>query len=476
MYVLRGFDEEIFNDNLHQFNRFKNCIPDPSYVAGFIDGDGCIFIRKIKDGFQSGIQFSQSRTNILLILQHHFGGIIRQTHKNKTDKSYTVRNQYTLNVRSNEYELLLDYIYHHIVIKTHQIKLLKQMLIYVNKCNVISEKEKYYNLCSIANKNKIFDEHNLLKININYISGLFDAEGCFYINKNKMSSFRISIAQKSHPEVLEYIKQYLGFGYVHESSYYIYSKNNCLTFINLVENNLIVKYNQSQYFKNYILTNNYDIKYEMYDKCNYEKHVNEEFNYKSYSNIVDKENYNYHNILYKNKKRILIDILNNKLIKKNKFINNEKNNQIETKNKRNKIDDEVIIKVREKMNEGKKNVEIENELNLKRHIVSRIRNNIIVLKNETKKENIKKSQEEKNMERRKITVDVILKIIDKLIENKLPSVILKEILKENLNDEYKLTIDIIKNIKRKIKDGIIPFYEFEVPTNVYNNYKKLIEK
>ena len=61
------------------------------------------------------------------------------------------------------------------------------------------------------------------------------------------------------------------------------------------------------------------------------------------------------------------------------------------------------------------------------------------------------------------------------MENKLPSVILNEILEENLNDECNLTIDIVKNIKRKIKDKIIPFYNFEVSEDVYNHYKKLIE-
>ena len=475
MSILNGFNEEIMNDNLYHFNRFKNFIPNASYIAGFIDGDGCIFIRKIKDGFQSGIQISQSRTNLLLILQYYFGGIIRQTHMNRTNQSNTTRNQYVLNIRSNEYELLLNHVYHHIIIKTQQIKSLKEISKYVNKSNLNDKKEECYDICTIANKNKIFDCQHLIKMNIDYISGLFDAEGCLYINKNRISSFRISIAQKSHPEVLECIKEYLGFGNINGFSYYIYSKDNCLKFINLVENNLIVKYNQSQYFKEYLLTNDCSIKYEMYNKCNYEKHVNEEFNYEMYSEIMNKENYNYYDTLHKNKKQILFNILNNNLIEKLKLIKEKKHKQIKEKVKRYKICDEVIIKVREKINEGKQNVEIENELNLKRHIVSRIKNNIIVLKNETKRENIQKTQEQKNVERRKICIRIILKIVDKLMENKLPSVILNEILEENLNDECNLTIDIVKNIKRKIKDKIIPFYNFEVSEDVYNHYKKLIE-
>ena len=66
----------IEEDNLEKLLRFKTSPPHPSYVAGFIDGDGCIFIRKIVDGFQSGFTITQCRTNILQILRYHFGGSI----------------------------------------------------------------------------------------------------------------------------------------------------------------------------------------------------------------------------------------------------------------------------------------------------------------------------------------------------------------------------------------------------------------
>ena len=62
----------IETDNQIHLQRFKNEPPHASYIAGFIDGDGCIFIRKITDGYQSGIQFSQSRTNILQVFLYHF--------------------------------------------------------------------------------------------------------------------------------------------------------------------------------------------------------------------------------------------------------------------------------------------------------------------------------------------------------------------------------------------------------------------
>ncbi len=59
----------IFQDNQMHLHRFKHNPPHPSYLAGFIDGDGCLFIRKIKDWYQSGIQITQSRSNILQIIR-----------------------------------------------------------------------------------------------------------------------------------------------------------------------------------------------------------------------------------------------------------------------------------------------------------------------------------------------------------------------------------------------------------------------
>jgi len=257
-----------------------------------------------------------------------------------------------------------------------------------------------------------------------------------------------------------------------------------LKFIIMIENNLIVKYNQSQYFKQYLLTNDTNIKLEIHNKCNYEKHVNEDFNYEMYDGLINKNLYNYYSNINVMRKKCLFSIANNNLHEKLKPINlaieliesNELNFPIEEKVKKNKIkiSDEIILRVRERLNEGNLNIEIENEFKLSRHIVSRIKNNILVLTNETKRNNSKKTQEQKNVNRRKISIQIILKIIDKLIENKLPSIILNNILEENINEDCKLTIDIVKNIKRKIKDKVVPFYKFEISSNLFEHYEQLI--
>ena len=127
----------IETDNVAHLLRYKNAPPSSSYISGIIDGDGCIFIRKLKQGYQSGITITQCRTNVLQIIRYHFGGSIT-TSKKRNDRvenimtedklyhKYNRRNQYNLMLRSNEYKLLMDYIRHSIIIKQPQLECLNE--------------------------------------------------------------------------------------------------------------------------------------------------------------------------------------------------------------------------------------------------------------------------------------------------------------------------------------------------------------
>lgn len=277
-------------DTLKQLQRFKNAPPHPAYIAGMIDGDGCIFIRKILHGYQSGITITQCRTNVLRVIRYHFGSSIISTEK-RNDKSvdlldesgefyhkHNVRNQYNLILRSNEYKLLLDYIRFSIIIKKPQIEYVNEFYKLADIPNVVEEKELLYKKCSHANKYKIMDETTLGRMNIEYIQGLLDAEGCFYISKTAINSFSISVAQKNHPVILEKIRDFLKFGYVRKNEYMIRDKTDCLKFIALVKEGLIVKYNQALAFETYLMTSDVAVKKEMYKICNEEKHKIEQFN------------------------------------------------------------------------------------------------------------------------------------------------------------------------------------------------------
>ena len=403
----------IEEDTQIHLKRFQLNPPHPSYIAGFIDGDGCIFIRKIADGYQSGIALTQSRTNILRIVRYHFGGNITTSinRNNKTinvinEQNYydkhTQRNQYNLLVRSNECNILLDYIKNNIVIKRGQIDSLNKFIKLVNLQNKLEEKEQLHKTCSSYNNKSLLNEIKFENINIEYAAGLFDAEGCIYLNLQKYSKSYISITQKNNPNVLVYISNLLGFGKIDcEQKFKIYKKSDCLKFIKLVKKHLIVKYNQALAFETFLETNDKNIKEKMYAICNKEKHEIEVFTDLN-KNENGKEGY-FKTIQLINLKQQICKEIHLKQVYKEKSLkmigeanhNYGKKFTEETKKKlsnsirdaKRGVSDEIIIEVRDLIQKGHTLIKIQELLNLPKHTVSRIKNGIIVCINEEKKEN-----------------------------------------------------------------------------------------
>jgi len=489
-------------DNLIQMARFKSMPPHPAYIAGLIDGDGCIFIRKIANGYQSGITISQSRTNVLQVIRYHFGGSIT-TSINRNNKVEDVlddtgdfyhkhnrRNQYNLMLRSNEYKLLLDYIRFSFIIKQQQIECLYEFYKLADIPNVIDSKEALYQQCKTYNENKIIDQSNLARMSIEYIQGLLDAEGCFYIDKSS-NNYSISIAQKNHPIILEKIKEFLGYGKVCFNKYNVYNKADCLKFIVLMKPGLIVKYNQAVAFETYLTTDDINIKKEMYKICNEEKHKIECFA-DTNCNEEGKEAFNETIRLRGIKDAVCREIHRKEAYKeksdkmkgagnhnfgKTKSDETRKKMSVGIRNAKNGVSDETIIKVRELVEVGKKNKEIEELLELSRHVVSRIKIGLIVCRSEEREERPDLSQEDKNIRRRKITLPEMLIVIDKSIVGEKPGKILEVLdtlrLKENRKND--LTLDIIKNIKRNLQQNKLPFYKSELDLEKYQYYERLVK-
>jgi hypothetical protein len=133
----------------------------------------------------------------------------------------------------------------------------------------------------------VLDEIYLSRLNIEYIAGLFDAEGCIYIDHN-LKNIRVSIAQKNHPKILHEIVKFLGFGKVETYEFKIYKKDDCLKFIRLIIPHLIVKYNQANAFQMFLNTDKISMKEIMYKICNREKHEIELFTDLNMYNMVEK--------------------------------------------------------------------------------------------------------------------------------------------------------------------------------------------
>ncbi len=316
--TLLELNENIEYDNIFKINKFKDKPPHPSYLAGLIDGDGCIYIRQITDGYQSGISITQSRTNILRIIKYHYGGTIyspTEYYTNDIINEYgfidklNKRNSYTLVIRSNEYKYLLNDIKDHILLKTVQINALYEFSKLVNKENT-ERKNELFEICSNANLEKTYNDNNDIdiKLNDNYIRGLFDAEGHIFLSYKKMDDNQIrftkgvyiKITQKNYPFILEKIQNYLGFGKISDSVYYVDTFELCNRLIDILNKDLIIKDIQINTFKKYLDTklseNNtytdelHEIRLNLYKIINTEKHKIEV--YYPNNNINENEGYN----------------------------------------------------------------------------------------------------------------------------------------------------------------------------------------
>jgi len=472
----------IKQDNLEKLEHYKDCKPNASYISGFIDGDGCIFIRKVKDGYQSGITIAQSRTNILQVVRHHFGGSITTSANrncNITDKivedgyfdKFNVRNEYNLIIRSNEYSKILQYIKDHIIIKQLQNDALVEFSKLVNSQNNKDEKERLYKIC--LEKKNIFD-YDFSRLNIEYIQGLFDAEGCIYIDKTKYSRYKISIAQKNHPEILHKIQEFLGYGKVTtEFKYVIYDKTTCLNFIQLMKPGVIVKYNQVCAFETFLNTTDTVIKEQMYRITNEEKHKIEHFTELNQPKLDITQNIEikkeHRTEVYKQKSESMMGEGNHNFGKQFSEETKQKMS-VSIRDAKGSVSDEIILKVRQLIQEGNTNVKIQELMDLPRHTVTRIKNGIIICRDEERKEIKPMSQEEVNISKRKIKLDEILIVITQTIDGQTPADILYKI-KNPL-----VTINIVKNIKQKMCDGIMPFYESELSEHRYNLYEKMVNE
>jgi hypothetical protein len=492
---------KIEEDNQMFLDIFKNVPPHPSYIAGFIDGDGNIFIRKIMDGYQSGIVISQSRTNILQVLRYHFGGSIttsenRNNNENIIDKNgyydkKTIRNEYNLIIRSNEYSKLLEFLRDTFVVKHEQYECLYSINKISNLPGFGNERNVYFQRCHTLNKKQEIVELKIDRINIHYIQGLFDAEGCVYIDKD-LNKKNIRISQKNNPLLLDQIALFFGFGKKNKENecYIITSSNDILEFIKKIKNGCIVKYNQLCAMEIFLNTNDPIVKKKMYKICNREKHEVEsisedKLNQKNigknaYIEFLQIKERMYHVFIeirkikqYKEKSENMMGELNHNYGK-------EKTEEIKKKMSfthkiKKGIPDEIILKVREMLKNGYKGVDIEKELNVGRHVVSRIKTGTLVCLNEEKTHTCK-TLEERSINKRKLDLHEILFVLDKLFENENQTKILKLLKEKRISDSLdtnEITIDMIKNIKRKILKNELPLYPFE---EHYHEYMEKLKK
>jgi len=125
-----------------------------------------------------------------------------------------------------------------------------------------------------------------------------------------------------------------------------------------------------------------------------------------------------------------------------------------------------------------KNIDIQKELDLPRHTVSRIKNGDLVCRNEEKKENEKMTQEEMNISKRKITVNEIFIVIEKFNKGYKPMEVLDFLIRKRTEQKVinELTIHIVKGIKSKLVNYKPILYPKEIPEGEYKYYLELVDE
>jgi hypothetical protein len=228
----------------------------------------------------------------------------------------------------------------------------------------------------------------------------------------------------------------------------------------------------------------------MYDICNKEKHELEEFAELN-QNEIGKDGY-LESIKIRELKKLICKEIHNKTMNRNrsekmKGIRNHnfgKTFSDETRQKmslsirniKGGVSDEVIQNVRELIKAGHKNVEIQQLLHLPRHTVTRIKNGDLICRTEEKKENKHMTSLEVTLSKRKIATDEIIIVIEKLLQKWKPNQILNYLIEQrNINNiPNELTINIIKNIKTKLKNGQPIIYDCELSSDSYLSYLHLV--
>lgn len=506
---------------IETYNNLNSIDFHPSYLGGLYDGDGCIRIQKIESGYQLVVGFYQSVTNILEYLQKAFGGFIYKINKNCGPNT---RQQYAHKLYGKECEMLLNYLDKGCILKHDRVITAKKFLNHIKKENS-EEKEKLYLKLSQLNQGKIVPNKNYDKINYEYIAGLFDSEG--YIGCRQNGKIKLSICQKSHPDILEKIKIFLGYGTSNNTHFLMYNSANIKILLSKMYDFLIVKKYQVDHMFSFLETNkklstNKNSAENIEEKRRYHSEMMKQDKHTSINieNEKLKQNNNFHKNVNKN---VNDDIKQIEKIKKNEEIrdimsekkkginncnygiirNEEHCNKISenTIGKHRSITDEQIDEMKKLRNEGLKYTEIAKKFNMSRQCVTDYINDKFMKISDINDENMKirfgkmkkeKEQKRKEMEmiknmtteqikihnnrknslsKRSYGMDIVVDILE-LKLNKNTSTNVVKIINQKYN-ENKITIDIVKNIwSGKTKFDEI---DFENQNMTYEKYKQIIK-
>lgn len=513
-----GFDEEYeeyYNQHYHGIKL------DISYVAGIIDGDGTISINSTnqsKGTVMVNIRLSQSYPKLLEVFQENYGGNIYK----RNSKADTCRREYIWRICGDLAFNLLLKLKDHIILKYEQLLVCLDFQQYYNVVGKRDERTKLYiKVNEMNNKNYHTKNKPFEHINMKYIAGLFDAEGCIRISSS-LKSWSMTIAQKNNTKLLDIIKILLKNGETNKTHWSAHiGKSNIVEHLKTFYPYLIVKKVQvEQIFKfiddikennqNPLTKERLNYRKQLYEICCNEKHENieisklklEEMNDRSkkiekqiktdIKNIEKSLRYDQMCIAQSIAK---IGIKNPNYGKERKLSHSLKISKNATGKKR-QITDEQIFEIRKLRKEGKTQAVVAKKFNVSRQCISKIDRRLTlplceINNNKNYYTELRKNKDIENKIKEKLTDEEYKEYVKyKTVKNKrtLTSQQLVIILRLK-NKKIKVTqINDYLNFKNKngenIKPGIIRDlwsgrtklykYDFECTDMTQDEYNKII--
>jgi len=226
-----------FNYSTNNVNNNKNIILNSSYISGFIDGEGCFQITilknsKYKTGWYVGIVFAitlHKKDIVLLNGIKSFLGIGNISSLGKNAIQYRVRSKEELSKlikfldkstlisqKAANYELFKQG-FDILLNKEHlTIEGIEKLVSKKASMNLGLSDELKKSFPNVINVNRPLVVDQIVK-DPNWISGFVDADGCFFIQVQKVNNTKVTlkflVSQHSRDKaLLENIKNYLGVG------------------------------------------------------------------------------------------------------------------------------------------------------------------------------------------------------------------------------------------------------------------------
>jgi hypothetical protein len=343
------------------------------YLSGWFDGDGCIMIEKQNnDGFSLRIKLSQSDENWINTIHKFYPFLNKSMGKRKEKERY----EFELRAAGKKIEPLIDDLLKYSILKYEQLVEAKSYISLINTVNQTAKKLQIYNklkeLKENRNQQPLYD-----RLNIQYIAGLFDAEGSIGIYNNKV---RVKITQKSDIVLLEHIgKLYNNTTKINNYAICFYDSN-CIPFLNDMQKYCIYKIPQINACIQYLNLKTVDKSNETIELMNKyvqilkdEKHINviNESHIENTKNNIFVKNINA--ILETNEKEL-------EMIKISDSIHSKKNKINLIQQKINKLPYDILIEIIDYKSKNKTSEQVSTILKekytiyLNRNIVSRIWN------------------------------------------------------------------------------------------------------